>query len=80
MQLLHGVLDIDRLDATRRRLRPHAGVQRQQQQFRPAGAGGAARMHIDRLQIGAAVAGQNYLLSAAGSGALDSDHRRRTAT
>jgi translocation and assembly module TamB len=71
-RLLHGVLDIDRLDA---RAADFARM--------PVSSGGKSstglpvrvalqEMRIERLQIGAAVAGQSFLLSAAGSGALDS--------
>ncbi len=72
LQLLHATLLIDRLDAT------EADFVRM-----PVASGSSSssglpvrialqQMQIDRLRIGAAVAGQTVLLSATGSGALDS--------
>jgi translocation and assembly module TamB len=71
-QLLHGELAIDRLDANA------ADFSRM-----PVSSGSSSNsglpvrvalheLRIDRLQIGAAVAGRPFLLSAAGAGALDS--------
>ena len=76
LQLLHATLLIDRLDAT------EADFARM-----PVASGSSSssglpvrialqQMQIDRLRIGAAVAGQTVLLSATGSGALELHHRR----
>jgi translocation and assembly module TamB len=71
-QLLHGVLDIDRL---------HARAADFARMPVSSGGGGSSNLpvqvalhevSIDRLQIGAAVAGQSFALSVAGSGALGS--------
>jgi translocation and assembly module TamB len=76
-RLLRGVLDIGRLDARA------AGFARMPvSSGRSSTSSGSStglpvrvalhEMHIDRLRIGAAVAGQTVVLSATGSGALDS--------
>ena len=70
-RLLHGVLDIDRLEA-------HAADLARMPVSGSSGSFGLPvrvvlhEMRIDRLHIAAAVAGQGFLLSAAGSGAFDS--------
>ncbi len=70
-QLLHGVFFIDRLDAQA------ADFSRMPVASNSSSGSGLpvkvalSEMRVDRLQIGAAVAGQAFLLSAAGAGALD---------
>jgi translocation and assembly module TamB len=72
LRLLHATLFIDRLDAT------EADFVRMPVSSGSSSSSGLPvrialqQMQIDRLQIGAAVAGQTVLLSATGSGALDS--------
>lgn len=70
--LLHGVLDIDRLDAST------ADFARMPVSSGSSSSSGLPvrialrELHIGRLQIAAAVAGKNYLLSATGAATLDS--------
>ena len=72
LQLLHATLFIDRLDVT------EADFPRMPVSSGSSSSSGLPvrialqQMQIDRLRIGAAVAGQTVLLSAIGSGALDS--------
>ncbi len=70
-QLLHGVLDIQLLAAAGADFARMPMSSGSSSSGLPVGVA-LEQMRIDRLQIGAAVAGQSVLLSAAGSGALDS--------
>jgi translocation and assembly module TamB len=73
-RLLHRVVDVDRLDAAT------AAFTRMPISSSSGGSSSSTlpvkivlhEMHIDRLQIAAAVAGRDYMLSAAGAGILNS--------